>query len=918
MKKLFLFLTFMACVPLLKAHNLANNNPITHPTIGQKITGTIVDATDGKTPIEFATIALQNKTTNKVIDGATTDVKGEFSIPNIAAGTYKIVVSFVGFSDKVIESITVVSGKNLDLGLIKLTSNNKTLDEVTVTSQKSLIEEKVDRTIYNAEKDISSKGGDAADVLRKVPLLSVDLEGNVSIRGSTNIKVLINNKPSTIMASSVADALKQIPADMIKTVEVITSPSAKYDAEGATGIINIITKKNDLQGYFLNVDLGTGNRSSMLGLQGSLRQGKFGATLGGHGRAMYNKSATDLEQTTTLKGITTKTIQTADAKDNPIHGRYNLGLDYDIDKNQSLSGGIRFGIRNFVREQNQLTTIVPNVNSAFNTIQNRFINNKDLSNSVDVNLDYIHIYKPQQELSISTQYSRNDLTNNFFSNNLTPNGLTESSFKNINLNLNQEGTIQVDYQGPLSINQIFEFGGKGIYRQVNSNYEYLVAAANADYSADPKRAKGLLDYTQKIGAAYTSYTISTKNKYSFKAGLRYEYTDIKAVDEKNKAFNILPYGVLVPSLNVSKSLKEGTTVKLGYSRRIQRPGLQQLNPNFNILNPQSISVGNPSLSPEFTNNLELAVSTRFNQTFINVSLFGNQTDNGISQIRSIYDSTGAIITRYENIGKQKNVGINFFGNVYLTPKWTVNGGVDVAYNYLEGQITNEKGVSTTASNTGFNAGGRLMTNLTLKDGWAIQGFGGMHGSRVQLQGIMGGFAMYSVGVKKDFKNKKGSIGLAGENFLTNATGIMRSELTSAYLTQTSVTNLYNRGVRINLSYKFGKMGFESKKKTRSVKNDDLKDGGGGEGGGGDAGGGAAPQSGGGGQGKPNGSGAAPQGGHGKPNGEQGGNMSPQDGHGKPNQGATPTKPLKEGEQPTDKKPTKQEKPKEKGTPQYFR
>ena len=896
MKKFFILFFLINCVQLMTANN--PNNPIKsnltgHYDVVQKIKGTIIDGNDGKTPVEFATIALYNKATNKVIDGATTDVKGDFVISNVASGNYKIVISFVGFIDKTIENVTIDKGKDLDLGTIKLISSNKTLDEVTVTSQKSLIEEKVDRTIYNAEKDISSKGGDASDVLRKVPLLSVDLEGNVSIRGSTNIKVLINNKPSTIMASSVADALKQIPADMIKTVEVITSPSAKYDAEGATGIINIITKKNDLQGYFLNVDLGAGNRSSMLGLQGSVRQGKFGATLGGHGRAMYNKAATELTQSTTINGITTSTIQNSDAKDNPIHGRYNLGLDYDIDKNQSLSGGIRYGIRNFSQTQNQTTL------QSFNNIaalpRNEYINSKDLSNSIDVNVDYIHIYKPQQELSISTQYSRNDLTNNFFRNNLDATKTTTlNSFKNINANLNQESTIQIDYQTPLSTNQILEFGGKGIFRQVNSNYDYLTSpTANADYVADPSRAKGLLDYTQKIGSAYTSYTFSTKKKYNFKAGVRYEYTDINAVDEKDKNFNIKPYGILVPSINVSKSLKEGTTMKLGFSRRIQRPGLQQLNPNFSTLNTQNISVGNPNLSPEFTNNVELGLSTRFKQTFVNISLFGNQTDNAIAQVRSIYnDSTGAIITKFENIGKQKNLGLNFFGNIYLTPKWTLNGGLDVSYSQLEGQVTDAKGLSVQATNSGFSGGGRMMTNLTLNKGWAIQGFGGMFGPKVQLQGRQTGFPMYSVGVKKDFNNKKGSIGLAGENFFNN--GGFKSEIKSDILNQTRATTLYNRGVRLNISYKFGKMGFEQKKKTRSVKNDDLKDGGDGGGGGDNGGGGAAPQ-GQGGQGKPGGQGGMPQGqgGQGKPNGT----------------GGAPTQEMKTG------KPQQKEAPKKEGTPQ---
>lgn len=892
MKKLFIALMLINCFALLNANNPKLNTPsVSEQDIAAKIKGTIIDGTDNKTPVEFATVALYDKTTNKIIDGATTDAKGEFSINNVATGTYKIVVSFIGFVDKTMDNIAIDKGKDVNLGVIKLISSNKTLDEVTVTSQKSLIEEKVDRTVYNAEKDISSKGGDAADVLRKVPLLSVDLEGNVSIRGSSNIRVLINNKPSTIMASSVADALKQIPADMIKTVEVITSPSAKYDAEGATGIINIITKKNDLQGYFLNVDLGAGNRGSSLGVQGSVRQGKFGATLGGHGRAMYNKASTDLNQTTILNGVTTKTIQTADAFDQPIHGRYNLGLDYDIDKNQSLSGGIRYGIRNFSRTQDQLTQIFPS--NALSTQQNRYINSKDLSNSVDVNVDYIHIYKPQQELSISTQYSRNDLTNNFYSNNLDANKNVLNSLKNINDNLNQEATLQIDYQTPLSTNQLLEFGGKGIFRKVNSDFSYLTAAtANAEYINDPTRAKGSLDYTQNIAAAYTSYTFSTKKKYNFKAGVRYEYTAIDAVDQTGKSFNIPSYGVLVPSINVSKSLKEGTTVKAGYSRRIQRPGLQQLNPNFNILNPQSISVGNPTLNPEFTNNLELSVSTRFKQTFVNISLFGNQTDNAISQVRSIYDSTGAIITKYENIGKQKNIGFNFFGNVYLTPKWTVNGGFDVTYNFLEGQVTDVKGLSTAAKNEGFSGGGRLMTAITLNNGWAVQGFGGMWGPRVQLQGRIGGAGMYSLGVKKDFTNKKGSLGLAAENFLSNSTGIMRTTLESPILMQTSVNNVYNRGIRINFSYKFGKMGFETKKKTRSVKNDDVKEGGD-NGGGGDAGGQQGGGQQGGGQARPTGQGAPQQGaksgqgfqqgGQGKPNGAKpdGQNVKPEDAKGKP-------------------------------------
>ena len=212
------------------------------PKGNAKITGSLIDSASA-TPVEFASIALLNNKTGKPIDGTIADAKGKFTLSKLAPGEYRLQYTFIGY--KTIESavITLVKGSDINVGTIKLPADTQTLGEVTVTGQKALIEEKVDRLVFNAEKDLTSKGGDASDVLKRVPMLSVDLDGNVSLRGSQNIRVLINNKPSTIVAANVADALKQLPADMIKTVEVITSPSAKYDAEGAAGIINIVTKK---------------------------------------------------------------------------------------------------------------------------------------------------------------------------------------------------------------------------------------------------------------------------------------------------------------------------------------------------------------------------------------------------------------------------------------------------------------------------------------------------------------------------------------------------------------------------------------------------------------------------------------------------------------------------------------------------
>ncbi|MFN8356817.1 MAG: TonB-dependent receptor [Spirosomataceae bacterium] len=790
------------------------------PKGNSKITGYVVDSSITKA-VEFANVALYNKATGKPVDGTMADEKGKFTMSRVAPGEYKLMISFLGFTNKTIDNIVVVKSQDVDLGVIKLSQSVKVLDEVTITGEKSVIEEKVDRLVYNAEKDIMARGGDGADVLRKVPMLSVDLDGNVTLRGTSNIKVLINNKPSTIVASSVADALKMIPADLIKTVEVITSPTAKYDAEGAGGIINIILKKSTLQGLTLNMDSGIGIRGSNLGLNGSYRQGKLGITLGGFGRIFYNKAASDLAQTTTQNGISLLTKQSSTGNDNGLFGRYNLGFDYDLGKNQSLTAGIAFGTRNMTRTQDLITNLFSN--SSLTSTTYRDVTSKDLSNSIDLNIDYLRTFKPGQEWSVSTLYSQNNLTNNFDADLLNSSETLTGRQKNLNSNVNREFTVQTDYQTPIKKNQMIEFGVKGILRQVNSNYLYQVAGPTGSFATDVRNPAGKLDYSQNIAAGYFSYTYSTKNKYTFKIGSRYELTSIDANDQ-TKAIVIPSYSNLVPSVNISKNLSSSSTLKLAYNKRIQRPGLQQLNPNFNAANPQNINVGNPNLRPEISDNVELSLSTNIKKTYLNVSLFARQTNNSITRIAVPSDTlAGSIITTWENIGKEKTYGTNIFGNFFITPKWTLNGGLDLYYNYVEGQQQGLNGLTSTVSNSGWVIGGRMMSQVQLPNGWGIQAFGGYRGNRVQLQGIQKGMGMYSIGVKKDLTNKKGSIGLAVENIFGGMT--MTSTLNSPLFNQVSTNYIYNQNVKLTFSYKIGKMKFTEHKKTKSVKNDDVKEGG---------------------------------------------------------------------------------------------
>jgi len=819
MKNLLTLITLLSLASVLSAQDQSAKG-------NGKISGIIMDAKTNQ-PVEFATVALTDAA-GKTIDGTIADAKGKFTIIKVADGTYSVVISFIGY-ETITKGNLVLEGKknDLNLGTIKISEEATQLGEVVVEAQKDLVEERVDRTIYNAENDATTRGGDATDVLKRVPMLSVDLDGNVSMRGSTNIMVLINNKPSTIMANSVADALKQIPSDQIKTVEVITSPSAKYDAEGSAGIINIITKKNTLEGLTLNVDAGVGYRGSNLGLNGNYRKGKMGFSLGGFGRASYNvEGAFENSQTTidTVTQITRLTNQYANNRNNGLFGNYNLGWDYDINKKNSITTSIRYGVRNNTSYQDALTSqTFENGSSTPSFSSLTDVTSKDLSGTVDLNFTYTHLFeKPQQEFSILALYSRNDRNNDF--ENINFDFLTEGingRRKNLNDGLNEEYTIQADYQTPIGNNQMLELGAKNIIRKVFSNYSNFIAAgADGEYveNIDPA-LNNQLNYNQDVLASYLSYTYSAKSGYSLKAGARYEYTIINAFSQTEENIEIPEYGVLVPSFNASKKLKKGT-VKASYNRRIQRPSIQFLNPNVQSANIFSSRVGNPLLDPEYTNNFEVGYSTFIKGTSLNFTGFVRNSNNAI---QSIQKPEGAIIiTTYDNIGQENAYGMSFFANVSIG-KLSLNGGGDAYFADLDNNVPPP---GESISNSGFVYSGRLFGGYDLGNRWALQGFGFYRGRRVNLQGYQGGFGTYSLGARKEFKSKKGSVGFGLENFLAPSMKIKNSSTQQELIKQNSVTVLNNFSFRVNVSYRIGKMSFDQpRRRSRSINNDDMKEGG---------------------------------------------------------------------------------------------
>ncbi|MGI4763315.1 MAG: TonB-dependent receptor domain-containing protein [Janthinobacterium lividum] len=861
----------LAASPLL-AHSQAGGRPATAAApraATGRVSGTVTDAANGK-PVSYATVNVINPATNSSVNGGVAGDDGKFVLP-VPTGTYRVEISFLGYTTQVKNDVTVTAGGNLALGTVALAAAAQKLAEVVVTGKKPLIEERVDRTIYNADVDKTTAGGDATDVLKRVPLLSVDLDGNVSLRGSSNIRVLINNKPSTIAASSVADALKQIPADQIQTVEVITSPSAKYDAEGSGGIINIVTKQNNLRGGSLSLNTGVGLRATNLGLNGNYSNGKFGVSLGGFGRASYNQPGSFENSQNSISlatGARTSVVQGADTRRNDAFGRYTLGLTYDFNKQNSLAGSLAYGIRNGDNYQDNLVSRIANGTGPLTVNSIRDVASTNNSNTVDASLNYTHLFEvKQRELSVLTLFSRNNQTNNFTNSVFDPTGAVGPDSRryigqlgNNNDSYNEEYTGQLDYQTPTVKDQLLELGVKDIVRRVNSDYSYFYDASQQPAAGSPN-LNNSFRYRQNVAAGYATYTIGLPKGFTIKPGVRFEYTSISADFSNGQgtltSTNIPDYGVIVPSVNFSRKLENGNVVKLSYNRRIQRPSLQFLNPNVQASNPLNASRGNAELGPEYTNNYEIGYSTTVKQKVnLNLTAFVRNTTDAIQTVRvplpaelNPNNVQGALLTTYLNSGTENAYGSSLFAGAN-SGKLSLNGSVDAFYAVLK---NNDATSVYNSSNRGVVVNGRVFGSYDLGKSYSLQAFAFYRGQQVQLQGNQSGFGIYSLSLQKSFAEKRGSIGFGAENFFTGTIRI-RTNVATPYvdsyngvalngpvLSQNSTNVVQNLNLKINFSYRIGKLTVDQRPRNRKgVNNDDLKEGGDGGigGGGGEMGGGA--------------------------------------------------------------------------------
>ena len=790
MKKILLFLVITIMTFTAKAQFPMGGGGA-KPTITGRITVVIADSLNGK-PIDYATVSLIKVKDGKAVNGGLTDDKGKVVLQNVAPDQYRLTVGFMGYKTKSVLVSTTLERPDNNMGTVALVSTAKNLKEVEVTGQKAMVEQKIDKVVYNAEQDVTLAGGTAGDVMRKVPLLAVDIEGNVTLRGSA-VRVLINGKPSGTMANSVADALKMIPAEEIKSVEVITSPSAKYDAEGAGGIINIITKKKTAQGVSGSVNASVGTRQNNGNVSLNAKKGRLGFTSNlGTQYAIPQETRVELLNENYINNTIIQQNGVTKAKRFGFNG--SAGLDYDINNFNSLSTNVKFN--RFENGSKGSLLVEKMTNGVEDAPFSRFSDNTMVFKNIDWSADYRKTTRKEgEEFTIMTQLSSGRNTSQFNTLDQIPGN--ERSVNGDNTGKNDEYTVQTDYTYPFSKTMVLETGLKGIFRNIQSKYQ---------------DSEQNFNYDQNVGAAYGVLSFKLAPKTSFKGGLRAEYTNIggtsgTALNFDNDYFNLFPSAI------VSQTLKGNTTLKVSYNRRMSRPSLFYLNPFLNQNDPDNKTQGNPELSPELSDNLELGYSTFIKGSVINASVFYRNTQD---VIENVFDPEKKLSTYY-NVGTRKSYGASIFASYNLLPKWTLMGSYNM--NTYEVEVADED-LSTGVK---INYTAFLRSALALKGGWNTEIFAYYNGPKYTFQGKSGAMAFYGGAIKKEIMNKKATVGFNMFNIFAKNLHIETVNESPTFLQS---TNIYYpiRSFGVNFSYNFGKINYSAKPKKKKINNDDLKQG----------------------------------------------------------------------------------------------
>ena len=807
------------------------------PKVTGKLSGIMVDAANNE-PIPYATVTVFKEQKRppklpdsvafepwKQVDGALTEADGSFKIKELAVGKYRIDASFLGYEKQSFDIETTGAKPDMDMGTIMLVVMDEMLESVTVTGEKETIENHVDKLVFNAENDPGLAGGDATDVLRKTPLLTVDMDGNVSLRGNSNVQLLINGKPSTLFSNNVGEALKSIPADEIKKVEVITVPGAKYDGEGSGGIVNIITKKTEIEGFKATINTRAGIRGTGGGINLNMGAGRFGLNGSLFGNYGFDRdSENELYREAVIASSDPNAedlVQVLDqfgsgrSRFNFLNGR--IGAYYDFNAYNSINTSLN--LRGFGNNSNSVSNTFTYLQS--NPDEKSLITRDGITEAENSSFDWTTDFKKsfensEREYSAAFQLS-GTLSNQNISFNQTAD-IPAQAFNSLNVNdsKNMEYTYQLDAVEPFGKWGKLEVGGKAVIRRLSSDFDVLI---NEVVDANQTNE---FDYNQDVWAGYASLKTKFNDKWSLVSGLRYEYTGIGFVFESDQQTIENDYQSWLPSGILSYNFSPMTALKGSYTRRIQRPSLFFLNPFVRQNSPQFISEGNPALDPEITDQYELSFNTLIKQNVVNFSAFHSRSTDVIEQFDKVvidvdrFGQDTVNVSSYINAGSRNAWGLNAFTNVKMA-KWL---SIFVSFDGNYSTITSP---SLGLENSGFQAGGNIGFNFNFDGGWKANAFTFYRSRRPTLQGQQPQYLWYNFGFQKDIFGEKGSIGLSAGNPFGRWQEFKNTTDTPA-LFQESAFRFEQQDIRLTFRYSFGDMKFRQSNRRSKINNTDVKSG----------------------------------------------------------------------------------------------
>ena len=677
LRKLLIF-SFFLCVSFIPsfAQNAAS------------VKGKLIDSVSSA-PLAFATVQIFDKDQKKLVNGNLVSEKGEFSV-DLPFGTYYALIEFTGYPDfKTKQFVLSVQNPNLDLGILRLASKTTILQGVVVQAEKSYMQFSLDKKIFNVGKDLANAGGSASDILTNIPSVSVDPQGTVKLRGSDNVRILIDGKPSGLVSIKGGGGLQQLPASLIERVEIITNPSARYEAEGNAGIINIVLKKDKQQGFNGSVEVITGyptNLGAAANFNYRHKKINFFINYGiayrnqpGVGRLyqeVYGPDTTFILQQnnkSTLKGL-----------NNNIRG----GLDYYFTEKSILTASYLFRRSDATRTMDIRYEDYFNTLSKLNNIITRRQDEKEQEPNSEYSLNYKRTFGAKDhELTAAAKYidnweSSNQLFTQYY---FAPSGVQDNSKSMLQQSLNDEfekqWLFQLDYVKPIGTDGKFETGVRSSFRDMINDYVVNEKNASGQFVPLPN-LDNVFVYDENIHAAYGILGNKTK-KISYQAGLRAEWTDVKTTLEKTKLVNPRKYFNLFPSAHFTFDLPKENALQVSYSRRVRRPFYNDLSPFMTYSDSRNFFSGNPDLDPEFSNVGEIGHIKYFDKGSISSGLYYRSTKGKIERIRRV-DNEGNSTTRPENLLSEKAWGAEFTGAWTLANWWKFDMNLNLFHADIDG------------------------------------------------------------------------------------------------------------------------------------------------------------------------------------------------------------------------------------------